>query len=65
MTINDIMTRDEAAKYLRVTRSYLDTAGAKGPPFFRVGRLIRYRKIDIEQWLSDNTAVSAAASNRN
>lgn len=56
----DLLTRSEAAEYLRVSRWYLDTAGAEGPPYMRIGRLIRYRRADIDHWLALNTVTSAA-----
>lgn len=30
-------------------------AKAKGPPFIKVGRLVRYRRSDVEAWLRANT----------
>ena len=36
-------------------------AKAKGPPFIRVGRLIRYRRSDIDAWLRTNTIGATAA----
>ncbi|MDB4963442.1 MAG: phage transcriptional regulator AlpA [Myxococcales bacterium] len=30
-------------------------AKAKGPPFIRVGRLIRYRRTDVDSWLASRT----------
>jgi excisionase family DNA binding protein len=36
-------------------------AKAKGPPFIKVGRLVRYRRSDVEAWLQTN-AVGALAS---
>lgn len=36
-------------------------AKAKGPPFIKVGRLVRYRRSDVEAWLRANT-VGALAS---
>jgi excisionase family DNA binding protein len=34
---------------------------AKGPPFIKVGRLVRYRRSDVEAWLRANT-IGALAS---
>lgn len=36
-------------------------AKAKGPPFIKVGRLVRYRRSDVEAWLRANT-IGALAS---
>lgn len=59
-TTTDLLTRDEAAEYLRVTRSYLARAGSEGPPYVQIGRLIRYRLADIQLWLADHTVTAAA-----
>ncbi len=36
-------------------------AKAKGPPFIRVGRLVRYRRSDVEAWLASRTVGKLAA----
>lgn len=30
-------------------------AKAEGPPFIKVGRLVRYRRADVETWLASRT----------
>lgn len=30
-------------------------AKAKGPPFIKLGRLVRYRRSDVDAWLRTNT----------
>ena len=61
---NDLLTEEEAAFFLRVTRFTLRkwrrTGG--GPRFVRCGwRLIRYARTDIDEWLNDNKFGSNAA----
>jgi excisionase family DNA binding protein len=34
-------------------------AKAKGPPFIKVGRLVRYRRSDVDAWLRSNTIGAA------
>jgi excisionase family DNA binding protein len=34
-------------------------AKAKGPPFIKVGRLVRYRRSDVDAWLRSNTVGAA------
>lgn len=46
-------TRDELAKKLRVSRQFLDALGDKGPPFFRIGRAIRYDACAVSAWIID------------
>ncbi len=36
-------------------------AKAKGPPFIKVGRLVRYRRSDVEAWLRACTVGQLAA----
>lgn len=36
-------------------------AKAKGPPFIKVGRLVRYRRGDLEAWLRANTVGTLAS----
>lgn len=58
-----LITRDEIAKILRVTRSYLDSAAlvGKGPPYFRVGRSIRYDRQCVADWLTSQTYTPPSA----
>ena len=52
-------TKAEAALYLSVSRSFLRKARmdgdrenhAPGPPYVKIGRMIRYRKADLDAWL--------------
>ncbi len=36
-------------------------AKAKGPPFIKVGRLVRYRRSDLESWLALRTVGKLAS----
>ena len=51
---DDILTVQEAADHLRVSKSYLDKKRVYGggPPFLQYGRKITYRKSDLDAWLS-------------
>lgn len=54
--MNDMMTRQEAADYLRVKFTWLrDNAGKAGyPPCYKVGRYVRYSRTDLEAWVRMN-----------
>jgi excisionase family DNA binding protein len=56
--MNEIFTQQEAADYLRVTvrtlRRWQQTN--TGPEFSKAGKLIRYRKSKIDEWLDRTTA---------
>jgi len=46
---------EEAAEYLGCTADTLKVWTSKRKvPFVRVGRLVRFRKIDLDQWLEQN-----------
>ena len=61
----DILTEDEAAKYIGMSRSYLNADRSngprvkrtKGPVFMKIGKAVRYRKEDLDVWLQQNRIV--------
>ncbi|CAH1696801.1 DNA-binding protein [Hyphomicrobiales bacterium] len=50
----DYMTPEEAAKYIKTSLANLAKrrCDGDGPPYMRVGRLVRYRKSDIDNWMN-------------
>lgn len=56
VSVDDMMTRREAAEFLRVKWTWLrDNAGRPGyPPVYKVGRYVRYSRTDLEAWLRLN-----------
>lgn len=51
---SDNLDIDQAAKFLNVKVSRLRTAILrKEIPFFKVGRLVRFHKDDLETWIND------------
>ncbi len=53
----EIMSSREAAEYLSLSMVTLKLwrRDGFGPPYIQVHkRLVRYRKVDIDQWLKDN-----------
>ena len=59
------LTETEVAEMLRCTKAALRKwrRQRRGPRFVRVGRLIRYRLADVEEFLESNASSSRAASN--
>jgi hypothetical protein len=62
--MNEICTRDElltdeqTAGVLQVPTGTLANwrcARTEGPPFIKVGRLVRYRRSDLDGWLTAHT----------
>ena len=53
--LEPMLEEEEVGDALRVTVSKLKTWRRQhiGPPHFRYGKLIRYRKADIEQFIAD------------
>ena len=52
---DSLFTTPEAAAYLGVSPKTLETwrcTGRHGLPYIRVGRLVRYRMRDLEEWLA-------------
>ena len=60
-----ILNETEVAEMLRCTKAALRKwrRQRRGPRFVRVGRLIRYRLADVEEFLESNASSSRAASN--
>ena len=54
-TLDRLLTVEELAEYLGVPVAtlYQWRYRRQGPPGFRVGRYIRYRRNDVEQWIRD------------
>lgn len=58
----EVLTEKEAAKYIRMSRSFLSQdrmngyreGRTPGPRYMRLGRSIRYHKDDLDEWLSKN-----------
>ena len=54
MTIrHDLMTTEEAALYVRLSPRTLERyrVTGEGPQFLKVGRLVFYRRCDLDDWL--------------
>jgi excisionase family DNA binding protein len=59
----DLLTPEEAAAYLRVSKSYLDKLRVYGggPKFLRLGkRKILYRKQNLAVWAAERTFASTS-----
>lgn len=55
---NSLLTRLQAAKYLRLSPATLATWASTHRhdiPYIKLGRSVRYRKSDLDQYLSHNT----------
>ena len=55
---NDLLTEEEAAYVLDLKRGSLAvfrSTGRHGIPFIKIGRNVRYRRSDLEDWLISRT----------
>jgi hypothetical protein len=58
----EVLTENEAAKYIRMSRSFLSQdrmngyrkGRTPGPRYMKLGRSIRYLKDDLDRWLIKN-----------
>ena len=66
--MRDILTEKEAAEYICMSRSFLSqdrmnghrANRTPGPAFLKIGRSIRYRKEDLDDWLKQHRMVRIA-----
>lgn len=55
--MSELMTTVETSAYLKISTSKLEKARmglAEGPPFVRLGANVRYRKSDVDAWVSEH-----------
>ena len=55
---SDLLSRNQAAAYLGVsprTLAVWKSTGRYCLPCYKVGRLVKYRKADLERWLESRT----------
>lgn len=59
--MHDLMTAEEVADYLRISRPafYQLKRRDVGPPVIRMGRRLRYRRVDVDQWLDEQQPAPA------
>jgi len=57
-----LITPDEAAAILRVSRSFLAKGRMRGdgPAYVRVGRSIRYTELGLQQWMESRQRLSTS-----
>jgi excisionase family DNA binding protein len=58
----DRLNNEEAAKYLGLKAATLNKwrVYGEGPPFIKVGRLVRYRRADLDAYLSGRLVCSTS-----
>ncbi len=58
----DRLNNEEAAQYLGLKAATLNKwrVYGEGPPFIKVGRLVRYRRVDLDAYLSGRLVSSTS-----
>ena len=62
---SELLTREQAAKFIGVSKGTLNvwsSTGRYGLPFIKVGRLCKYRVADLERWLASREQSALAAA---
>lgn len=54
--MEELLTRAEAAEYLRVKPRWLAENWRIGPKFYRLNqRVVRYSKVELDRWLAQRS----------
>ena len=64
-TTNTLMLPDDAAAYMAIKprQLQLDRTTKRSIPFVKVGRLVRYKKVDLDAYISAQTVGGSATKN--
>lgn len=60
---NDLLSVEQAAEFIGITSHTLDVwrcTKRHSIPYLKVGRLVKYRRSDLEAWLTSRTIGAAA-----
>lgn len=68
--MDDLLNELEAAKYITMSAAFLRMARLRGvvgnrtpgPPYLKLGRNVRYRRADLDQWLEQRRIVPGEAA---
>ena len=53
--MKEFLTTDELSEYLNLKRSTVYSMAESGElPHYKIGRLIRFRKSDVDRWIEDH-----------
>jgi excisionase family DNA binding protein len=59
-----LLDQRQVARLIRMTTKFMEARRVRGGgiPYVKVGRLVRYRKADVDQWLKENRRTSTSDS---
>lgn len=53
--MNEILTIEQLSEYINIPKSCLyQKVMRRDIPFYRIGRLLRFKKSEIDEWLNDH-----------
>jgi len=52
---DEVLTKEELAKFLKVTERTVDKMRDKGMPYFKIGTNVRFRKEKVLKWLEEQS----------
>lgn len=60
-TTKEVLTSDEASRYMGVSKSYLYklTMGQKIPHYKPLGKMCYFNRLELESWLQNNRVATA------
>ena len=58
----DVIKTSDAALYIHLSKPTLERmrVTGNGPPFLKLGRAVRYRKADLDEWLASRLVRSTS-----
>lgn len=61
-----MLTTLEAASYLKLSAAYLNKmrVSGEGPVFAKLGRSVRYRRADLDTWITTRRFASTSAAQK-
>jgi predicted DNA-binding transcriptional regulator AlpA len=65
-SLREHLTTEQAAEYLSVSSSWLAQSRGRGdgPPYFKIGRAVRYARAALDAWVLSQTVSSTAHAPR-
>lgn len=59
---DELLNQESVAKIINTTTKFLEARRCRGggPPFIRVGRLVRYRRSDLDEWIESKRMESTS-----
>ena len=58
----DVLDTSETATHIRVSKPTLERwrVSGNGPPFVKLGKAVRYRRSDLDEWLASRVVRSTS-----